>query len=800
MEQRTANVASLNAGLFCTTLATLVLEILDGRLLSVVTWYHLSFLAVSLAMLGMAAGAVLVFLAGDAYRGSSAPRTLARWAVLFAIVLPLSHIVNLSIPLPTLRGFVAMAVVPLAVSTIVLALPFFASGVIVTLALTRVGGAIGRLYSWDLIGAATGCAAVVALLEVLNLSSVALIAGAVAAIGAWGFQRFAGERRAFGTAALAVILALAGLVNGAGYRGLSVQFSKDKALPPADDIQRASWNSHSFVMVQKTIVAPYFYWGAGAHANTDRVSQAWMVIDGEAATPVTKWSGSTDDLAWVQHDVTAAPYAIRGGDVAIIGVGGGRDILSALAAGNRHVTGIEINQILLDTLTRTYRDFAHIATHDGVALIHDEARSFLSRAPSRYDVIQMSLIDTWAATGAGAFTLSENGLYTTEAWRVFLDALRPGGVFSVSRWFSPGRQSETTRLLALGIAAILERGGDPARQLVLLSRGPVATLMTSNAPFTGIDREQILARAREEEFSVLVSPWTPPVSSRFGRAVTSRSIAELNNAVQDPDLDYSPPSDNRPYFFNQLRLRSFAKIHELPREGPLWGNLSATTTLVALFAIATLLVAAIVIGPLAAAGAPARQIPEFGAALMYFGAIGTGFMLIQIPYLQRFSVFLGHPVYTFAIVLLSMILFTGIGSYFSDRIPVGTRGPVRWLPFAIAATIAVEALVLPAAVHAGTAWPIVGRSCVVLAFTAPLSLMLGCCFPIGMRLVGQLTDVGAAWMWGVNGAASVLASVVAVGISMWIGISANLALAALCYLALAAPMRTLLSAGAYRPR
>src|SRR5262249_28966798 len=156
---------------------------------------------------------------------------------------------NLSIPLPTLRGFAVMSVVPLALSTAILAAPFFASGVIVTLALTRVGGSIGRLYSWDLLGAAAGCAAVVALLEVLNISSVALTGGAIAAAGAWCFQRFAGQRRPVGVAGLTVVLLLAALLNGSGHRGLSVQFSKDRALPKADDIQRAAWNSHSFVLV-----------------------------------------------------------------------------------------------------------------------------------------------------------------------------------------------------------------------------------------------------------------------------------------------------------------------------------------------------------------------------------------------------------------------------------------------------------------------------------------------------------------------------------------------------------------------
>ena len=145
----------------------------------------------------------------------------------------------------------------------------------------------------------------------------------------------------------------------------------------------------------------------------------------------------TDALDWVQYDITATPYHLRRGDAAVIGVGGGRDILSAIWGGSRSVTGIEINGNLLNALQGPYRTFAAIADRPEVSLIHGEARSVLSRTDRRYDILQMSLIDTWAATGAGAFTLTENGLYTVEGWRVFLNTLAPGGIFSVSRWFAP---------------------------------------------------------------------------------------------------------------------------------------------------------------------------------------------------------------------------------------------------------------------------------------------------------------------------------------------------------------------------
>src|SRR5262249_7558228 len=158
-------------------------------------------------------------------------------------------------------------------------------------------------------------------------------------------------------------------------------------------------------------------------------------------------------------DVTALPYSLRrNGDVAVIGVGGGRDILAALWGRSRSITGIDVNQIMLDLLQQSHRTFANIAPRPEVRLVHDDGRAYLTRTDQRCDGIQLSPWDTWAATGAGACSLSENGLYTLDGWRIFLNRLKPGGVLSVSRWFDPGNTSETSRLLALGVAALLDRG------------------------------------------------------------------------------------------------------------------------------------------------------------------------------------------------------------------------------------------------------------------------------------------------------------------------------------------------------
>jgi spermidine synthase len=782
-----------SAGLFLVTFATLVLEVLNTRLLSVLTWYHLSFFAVSIAMLGMSAGAVRVFLGRGEFDGVRVRNTLARQALTFAWLIPLSHVAMLAIPLPDVKGLSVAGLVVLVGSIGILTAPFFASGIVVTLALTRVGGSIGRLYFYDLLGASAGCLAVVVMLNALNITSAAFLAGAAAAGGAYCFARVAGERRGSVSLVLAVGLMAAAMVSGSGYHGIRVRFAKHRPLPPIERVHEARWNNHSFVLVRRPIASPVFYWGAGAKARPVEASLAWLDIDGSAGSAITRWDGRLESLAWVEHDVTNAPYSLRHGDVAVIGVGGGRDILSAIRSGSTRITGVELNGILVDLLQGSLRDFASIADQPGVRLVHDEARSYFSRTNDRFDVLQMSLIDTWASTGAGALTLTENGLYTVEAWRLFLNALKSGGVFSVSRWFSPESVSETTRLLALGVAAILDRGiTDPQQHLILLSRDNIATLMCSTARFSDLDRDRVERLAREEQFTILASPWTTAATEQLSRASRAQNLSSLEAAVADPDFDYSPPTDQRPYFFNLLKLGSFMKSSSLPRTHILWGNITATTTLVLLLFIASGLVLVMIVVPLFVAGARGRQIPAFGSAISYFALIGTGYMLIQIPFLQRFSFFLGHPTYTFAVILFSMILFTGIGSFLSERVSIDApRSRYFLVPLAIGLMILVETWALDPVTAAVTRYGIAARTMAVLVFTAPVSLLLGCCFPIGMRLVERHSAEATAWMWGVNGACGVVASIGAVALSMSIGINASLIAAATLYTLLLLPMRSL---------
>jgi spermidine synthase len=792
------------SGLFLTTLSALLVEVLDTRLLSVLTWYHLSFFAVSMAMFGLAAGAVRVYLGGGQFEGEQARRQLASVSIAYALSIPLLHLLVVLVPIPVDLDTYQIARVAMTalVAAVLLAVPFYLAGIVIGVALTRIPGSIGVTYAVDLIGAALGCLLAVPILAYSDISTAMFAAGTFALLGALCFQVFVGPAGKLRWTALLVPVFVGGTILNASLDypyALRLVHEKHAWVDRAD-IQYEAWNSHSQVMLTRFKSGPPSYWGPGLMPDGLQVETGRLYIDGSAYTDVTRWDGDPASLSWVQYDVTSVPYHLRtGGDVGIIGVGGGRDVCTALWARSRSITGIELNGILVDLQYGRLRDFTGITKRPEVHLFHDEARSFLTRTPERFDVLQMSLIDSWASTSAGAFTLSENGLYTREGWGIFLNTLKPNGIFSTSRHFALGHPSETSRLLALCTAALLDRGvAEPSRHIALLSRHRIATLMVSPTPLASTDLERIRAVAGRYQFTVLALPGVPPEDTRLAAILASRSPQDLAEATVSGVFDFSVPTDDCPYFFNTLRptalfVRNWDQ-DQVESAGVIHGNRMASAALLLLLGVSTVLVLLVIFLPLALARRHSERPPHFGAAVLYFALIGTGFMMVQIPYMQRFSVYLGHPTYAVVVILFSMILFAGLGSMLSERLPLRASA-VLGVPLMITAGLSLSLTLVRTVTHTTVVYPLAARCLIVLAFAAPVSLLLGCCFPLGMRLLGRISDTATSWMWGVNGACSVLASAAAVGLSMWVSIDASLALGAACYLLLTVPAFRLLRGG-----
>src|ERR1700733_11152340 len=455
--------------------ATLMLQIIETRIISVVSWYHLAFFVISCAMFGLTAGAVFVYLRRDRFRPERLSYDLTVATLAFALTTNLAILVQLTLVTgasPSLTSLVAWAEFALC-----LAVPFFFAGVVVSLALTRSPYPIGQVYGADLIGAAIGCVGGLAALAALGFAGSGL--GVLPKSTSLGSQLFR-YRRSIGTGCL--LLAIANTLTSHGVRPTII---KDH-LEAAADLAYDRWNSFSRITVSQSQTEPPSMFGASPRMPASTIEQRALNIDGGAGTALYRFDGNLKGLGFLRYDVTNLAYAIPNLKTgAVIGVGGGQDVLSQRLFGLTEVKGVEINPILVDILEHTFSNYTAIAALDGVKFEVDEARSWFAHTTRSFDVIQMSLIDTWAATGAGAFTLTENGLYTVEAWQRLLGRINPDGLFTVSRWYAPGEVNETGRLVSLAGATLLENGAaEPRRHLFLAAAGKVATLIVTKSPLS----------------------------------------------------------------------------------------------------------------------------------------------------------------------------------------------------------------------------------------------------------------------------------------------------------------------------
>jgi hypothetical protein len=785
-------------GLGLVTAATLMLQIVETRIISVTSWYHLAFFVISVAMFGLTAGAVWVYLKTDRYRPADLPYHLSVASFGFALTTVLALLIQLTIV--TSLPASAMSFVVWAEFAVALSVPFFFSGIVVSLALTRSPYPIGIVYGADLLGAALGCLFALVLLNLVSGPSAVLWTAVLIAAAGFFFAHSDLEGVPAGQAVGSKLFRHRGIVLGGlvivaalnsvteGIRPTIVKDSLER--PEAIAFER--WNSFSRITVGQSGEDRPSLWGPSPRFPTHlRIDQRWMHMDGGAGTAVYRFTGDLGELDFLRYDVTNLAYAIPGLRTgAVIGVGGGRDLLSARLFGVSDVIGVEINPIFIDMLTRRFSDYTAIARYPGIGFAVDEARSWFARTDRTFDVVQMSLIDTWAATGAGAFTLSENGLYTVEAWRIFMERLTPEGVFTVSRWYAPGEVNETGRMVSLAVATLHSLGvQDPRQHLFVAASGSIATLVMARSPL----RDDALAALRQAaatyDYAILLQPDQTAASPLLDSIASAPDGVALIRATENSYLDLSPPTDARPFFFNQLRLDRIVGqdlFSVAARPGVYGGNLSATLTLAMLILISALLVAATIIFPLRSTLRDAATALTFGGTL-YFALIGIGFMMSEIGLLQRISVFLGHPVYALSVVLFSLILSTGIGSLVSERAPLdGTAKLGAWAVLTSVYLFTLPAW-LPEVLLALESSGLLMRAGLAVLVLTPAGFLMGFGFPTGMRLVSRIDSRPTPWFWGINGAAGVLAASVAVLTSIEFGIDTTLRIGALCYLVLPGP-------------
>jgi hypothetical protein len=795
-------------GLFLICMCVLMIQIIETRILSVISWYYLAFLSISMAMFGMTAGSLFVYFKEQWFPAERLVENIAWISSAFAIAVEVSALLLISTVLATGgKPEFLMVVLFWFKLIVVLAAPYVFAGMAISLALTRSPWPIPLVYGVDLTGAAIGCLVVLVVLTFIDSVSALLLVGAIGALAAASFSSacrassspsnpllpVARLRIFTRPSILAAAFALFAFGNAAIQPyGLKLSIVKNQLESMAPGIQgtRVSefvhWNSFSRINIGPSRPGTPWMWGPSSETPPSIIEQRSMALDGSAGTGMYRFDGDFGKLEFLKYDVTNLAYYIRhAGRAAVIGVGGGRDILSAHIFGFRDITGIELNPIFIDMLSRVLRQYNQLADLQETRLFIDEARSWFARSSDHFDSIQMSLIDTWAATGAGAFSLSENGLYTLEGWRTFFDHLTPSGTFAVSRWYSPNAVDETGRMLSLAMATLMdEHISNPREHIFLAAVRNLATLIVARAPFTPEELATLTAITYQLHFTILVSPQSPIESPVLSEIMSTTTPQGLNKAVANYPLDLSAPTDDRPFFFNQLRINpSSIWLARHLGYGVLTGNLAATITLAVVVALSTILVLLTTIVP----SLPSiRRVTPRIAALgsIYFVLIGLGFMFVEIGLIQRISVYLGYPVYGMAIGLFGIIVSTGLGSLCSYRLSLLTGLRLQLWAGALGLYLILLPYWFPLLVDQFAAGSLLVRAAVSLTAIVPSGVLMGFGFPTGMEIINAIDSRPTPWFWAVNGAAGVLAAATAVLVSIHATIGTTIWCGGACYLLL----------------
>jgi hypothetical protein len=758
-------------GVALVSLCVLMLQLALTRLFSATMYYHFAFLAISLALLGSGASGVFVYLMGPRLSAARAPRAPALAAALFAAATAAALVVILANPLSPLDSG-RTTLVRLSWIYGASALPFFFAGCVVTLAITRFAPQMSRLYLFDLGGAAAGCLLLIPVMDHLGAVNTVLVVAAVAAVGALVLHGSPGRGGMAALAALALALAAFAAYNAATGR---LDVRRAKGLVEEGHVIFSRWNSFSRVTV----------WGS---LDNDAVL---IMIDADAATLLSRDGSDLRRHAAQAERVEALAYRLRPvARALIIGPGGGNDVIMARLFSAREVIGVEVNPIIVRDIMLSEPFFNYsggLYAQPGVRIFVDEGRSFIRGSRQRYDVIQGTMVDTWAATAAGAFALTENNLYTVEAFTDYLTRLSERGVLSMTRWYLEP-PDQLLRLFSLARAAMAQLGIPRPERHLMLVRGPVepgstrapATFLLGRAEFTDEEARAVEEVAARNGYEILYTSLRRP-PNEFTRLAEAEDPERVWSSAEG---NIAPPTDNSPFFFNTVRLRNLGAA--LGEAGEWRKTNLGTFVLLSLLAITAVLTLAFILGPLAVARGRvlAAGRGAWLAGLLYFASLGAGFIVLEVALVQKCILFLGHPVYSLAVVLFSLLGFSGIGSLLSGRFPESRlRSVLPAVLVALVALVVLYVLGLSPLFHALVQLSRPYRIAISVALLAPLGLVMGMPMPIGVRMLARESPDLVPWAWGVNGAASVMGSAAALAIALVAGFNQAMLVAAALYLA-----------------
>jgi len=778
--------------------SVLAYEVLLTRLFSIVLWHHFAYMIISAAMLGYGASGTLLTLLRDRIAPHFAEVYVGSAAAL-AVLMPVAFLLAQQVPFNPLE-LLWDQTQPGKLLTVYLLmmLPFFFGGLGIGLVFAHFGKQSSRIYASDILGAGAGSLGVIGVLFLLPparvltaLAALALLAAAVAVVELKMRPRWL-VRLFIGLAVLAAALP-----------GIPLHLSPYKDLSQALDIVGARVvDKRSSPLGQVTVVentqvplrdAP----GMSLNATSEPPPQLGVFVDGNGPSASTRFDGMLKPLAYLDQLTSALPYhLVERPRVLVLGAGAGSDVLQALYHGAAAIDAVELDRNVTDLVSRRFKDYAgDLYDRPGVHVYEAEARGFVNASSERYDLIQVALLDSFGTASAGLYGLSENYLYTVEALQAYLSRLTPDGMLAITRWLTlPPR--DALKLFATAISA-LERSGvaDPASRLVMIRGWKTVTLLVKNSEFTAREIAAVKEFSRARSFDTAYYPgMRADEANRYNQLAQPYffygAMALLGPQRQQFIDQYKfyiePATDDMPHFFRFFKWNAASEIFSLRERGGMalldWSYPLLVATLLQAVAASALLILA----PLALSRCR-RSLPSAPMAL-YFLAIGFAFMFMEIAFIQKFVLFLWHPLYAVAVVLCAFLAFAAAGSWLAGRWQVENKVTLAVMVMGV---LALSYLAfLPGLFQVLGHLPDAARIVISVLLIAPLAMCMGIPFPTGILKLAGTREEAIPWAWAINGFASVVGAVLATLLAIHLGFAMVILLAVLIYALASAVLRS----------
>jgi spermidine synthase len=779
--------------------AMLAYEILLMRLFSIIQWHHFAYMIISLALLGFgASGTFVSILQKTLFKHFSIAFLIN--VGLFAVSSVGCFLLAQSIPFnPDEILWDSQQSMRLFGIYLLLVLPFFFAANAIAMALTYFHDRVARIYASDLFGAGLGSLSVVALLFIaMPLQALAVIGciGLLAtAVAAWEMN-VTGRHWVF--VALAVISA--GLIMLDARSELQMSPYKELSqMLRISGTEIASEHSSPLgllsVLHSHTIPLRHAP-GLSLNASGEPPEQVGVFTDGGGMTVITRETGKPADYAYLDQITSAAPYHLfQPAHVLVLGAGGGSNILQARYHAVPQIDAVELNPQLIKLLREDYVDYTGDLLSTGNIRLHEgEARGFVTGTNVQYDLIEVALLDSFAASSAGLYALNESYLYTIEALQDMLKKLQPDGYLAITRWIKlPPR--DTLKLFATAVDALTNMGVEnPGQQLLFFRSWQTGTLLIKNGVVTETEIAALKKFVTDRSFDVAWYPGVQPGEvNQFNRLAEPYFFQAAEAILGDERTEFferykfslKPATDDRPYFFHFFKWSVLPEIFSLREKGGLplleGGYLVLIATLVQALVASVILI----LLPLFFASKEKRSPNPVSKSrvVTYFLSVGLAFLFIEIAFIQKFILFLHHPLYAVALVLTAFLIFAGLGSGFSWRLVKGGyyRHAITVSVIGIVVLGLLYMLFIGSVFAQFQSLSIAVKIPLTLIMIAPLAFFMGMPFPLALAKLGDIAPNMIPWAWGVNGCASVVSAVLATILAIAIGFNAVIVLALLLY-------------------